>query len=58
MTQNSFLFVDEGLSMKAYVFLAGVVTIFPLWLFNNAVKNLELGSVGFLQYLRPSGIVC
>lgn len=41
---------SEGL----YIFLAGVVTVSPLWLFNNALKHLDLGTVGFLQYLAPS----
>lgn len=37
-----------------YVFCAGLVTITPLWLFNTAVKKLDLGTVGFLQFLAPS----
>lgn len=51
---QEFIFIQKSPMMMGYLFLAGMVTIFPLWLFNNAIKNLELGTLGFLQYLTPS----
>jgi chloramphenicol-sensitive protein RarD len=32
----------------------GVVTSFPLFCFNSAAKQLQLSTMGFLQYLAPS----
>ncbi len=53
-TNNQLAFLQLSPSTSFYVFCAGVVTITPLWLFNTAVKKLDLGTVGFLQFLAPS----
>lgn len=37
-----------------FLFFAGAITIAPLWFYNTAIKHLDLGTVGFLQYLAPS----
>ena len=52
--QNQLVILTLNLGSIFYVFCAGFVTITPLWLFNTAVKSLDLGTVGFLQFLAPS----
>ncbi len=47
-------FFNVSPSVSFYIFFAGIITVAPLWLFNNAVRHLDLGTVGFLQYIAPS----
>ncbi len=49
-----FEFAQMNLSMQVLCLLAGPVTIFPLILFNKAVKLIPYSSVGIIQYLAPS----
>lgn len=47
-------FTSAPLWEKAYVLLAGPVTVFPLFFFNKAVKLLPYSTLGLLQYLAPT----
>ncbi len=53
-TKGQLVFLQVSPKVVLYIFMAGVVTVSPLWLFNNAVRHLDLGTVGFLQYIAPS----
>ena len=53
-SRREFIFVTESIGMQFVLFLAGAITILPLWLYNNALKHLDLGTVGFLHYITPS----
>ncbi len=44
---------DPGTSLLLAV--AGPVTVFPLLLFSDGIRKLTLATVGFLQYLTPTG---
>lgn len=49
-----FVFSSLSWSQKVLAALAGPVTIFPLILFNRAVKLINYSTVGILQYLAPT----
>jgi chloramphenicol-sensitive protein RarD len=36
------------------LFLAGFVTLLPLWLFGVGARRISLSTLGFLQYLAPT----
>lgn len=50
------LYLGTGdLGRDALLVLAGVVTALPLLCFTSAARRLPLATLGFLQYLAPSG---
>jgi len=48
-------FVPASGEIRALLLGAGVVTALPLVWFSNAARRLRLGSLGFFQYLAPTG---
>jgi chloramphenicol-sensitive protein RarD len=53
---------DGGLSIAALppgklalVFLAGAITVAPLLWFNHGAKRLRLSTLGFIQFIAPTG---
>ena len=53
--QGTGAFLSVSLQMDGLLILAGVMTATPLVLFAQAVKTLRLSSVGFFQYIAPTG---
>ena len=53
-SQQEFFFFKSSALTQFLIFLCGIVTIIPLWLFNTAVKHIDLGTIGFFQFLAPS----
>ena len=51
---SSLLVLTSSHAHQFLVFLAGAVTIAPLWLFGYAIKKINLGTIGFLQFLAPT----
>lgn len=49
-----FAFPSLSLSEQFLAFLAGPITIFPLVLFNRAVKLIPYSTVGIIQFLAPT----
>ncbi|PWV64630.1 EamA family transporter RarD [Plasticicumulans acidivorans] len=49
----AFLLTDGG--QRAWIMSAGLITALPLLWFANAAKRLKLSTLGFFQYLAPSG---
>jgi chloramphenicol-sensitive protein RarD len=49
------IFLTQSTSLDVLIALAGVVTAVPLLLFVAATKRLRLATVGFLQYITPTG---
>jgi chloramphenicol-sensitive protein RarD len=49
------LFGTVSLTTDGLLALAGVVTAVPLLWFANAARRLRLSTLGFLQYIAPSG---
>lgn len=48
-------FISRGWGTSALLMLAGPVTAIPLVLFVAAARRLRLSTVGFIQYLAPTG---
>lgn len=48
-------FTHVGLGWQVLLMLAGPVTALPLLLFAAAAKRLRLATMGFIQYLAPTG---
>jgi chloramphenicol-sensitive protein RarD len=52
------LYNDNHFGQNVWITLllvgCGVVTSFPLFCFNSAVRQLRLSTIGFLQYIAPS----
>lgn len=48
-------FLDFSLARKFGLAFAGVLTVVPLFAFNEAVTRLPLTTMGILQYLAPTG---
>ncbi len=48
-------FGHVGLGMDALLILAGPVTVVPLLLFALAARRLRFSTIGFLQYIGPTG---
>jgi chloramphenicol-sensitive protein RarD len=48
-------FGTRGLTVSLLLTAAGPVTVFPLLLFADGIKKLTLATVGFLQYVTPTG---
>ena len=47
-------FFSMGFDMALMLFVAGLVTILPLWLFTEGNKRIPLSVNGFLQYISPT----
>ncbi|MEX0643798.1 MAG: EamA family transporter RarD [Parvularculaceae bacterium] len=48
-------FTTQGLGMDALLVFAGPVTVIPLVFFALAARRLRLSTIGFLQYIGPTG---
>lgn len=48
-------FLSSSLKLDLLITLSGVVTAVPLLLFAAAMKRLRLATIGFLQYIVPTG---
>ena len=53
--QGSLAFGAHGLSADFLLAFAGPVTVVPLVLFAMAARRLKMTTVGFLQYIAPTG---
>jgi len=53
--QGTGTFMRVSLQMDGMLVLAGVLTATPLVLFAVATKRLRLASIGFFQYIAPTG---
>ncbi|MEW6251917.1 MAG: EamA family transporter RarD [Planctomycetota bacterium] len=53
--QGASAFVSGDLRMDLLLILAGVITAMPLLWFTEAARRLRLTTMGFLQYLAPTG---
>lgn len=54
-SQGTLALGHHGASLDALLFLAGPVTVGPLVLFALAARRLTLTTIGFLQYIGPTG---
>jgi chloramphenicol-sensitive protein RarD len=52
---GSLTFGAESRTMDALLIFAGAVTALPLLWFTNSARRLRLATLGFLQYIAPSG---
>jgi chloramphenicol-sensitive protein RarD len=52
--KDDLAFVHLSLSLKILLSLCGFVTLIPLWAFGQALKTLDLSTMGFMQYIAPS----
>ena len=48
-------FIADGLPRSLLLMAAGIITALPLLWFANAARRLRLTTMGFLQYLAPTG---
>lgn len=55
MARGQAVFLRDSLSMDVLLLLAGVVTATPLLWFAEAARRVRLATLGFLQYLAPTG---
>jgi chloramphenicol-sensitive protein RarD len=55
MWHDRAVFLRDSLAMDVLLLLAGVVTAVPLLWFTEAARRLRLATMGFLQYLSPTG---
>ncbi len=56
-TQGPWFGLDlNGLALNATLFFAGPVTMLPLLCFAAAANRISMRSLGFLQYIGPSGM--
>lgn len=54
-SQGSLALGHHGSALDALLFFAGPVTVVPLTLFALAARRLTLTTIGFLQYIGPTG---
>jgi len=52
--KGSLHFSGFGPKVTVMLFLAGFVTLLPLWLFGVGARRISLSTLGFLQYLAPT----
>jgi chloramphenicol-sensitive protein RarD len=52
---GTFTFGPANISMSILLMTTGVVTAVPLFWFGHAARHLRLTTLGFLQYLAPTG---
>lgn len=55
MATDSAVFAARSLWMDGLLIFAGVITAIPLLWFTESARRLKLSTVGFLQYIAPSG---
>ena len=55
MSAGTAAFTARGLGMDALLVFAGPVTVIPLVFFALAARRLKLSTIGFLQYIGPTG---
>ncbi|UCF34944.1 MAG: EamA family transporter RarD [Phycisphaerales bacterium] len=55
MITGSAVFAARSLWMDGLLALAGVITATPLLWFTESARRLKLSTVGFLQYIAPTG---
>jgi len=55
MVSGRIVFLNASPPMDLLLMLAGVITATPLLLFTKAARRLRLATLGFLQYLSPTG---
>ena len=48
-------FATGGVGVTLLLVTAGPVTVVPLLMFNDGIRKLKLATVGFLQYMTPTG---
>jgi chloramphenicol-sensitive protein RarD len=53
--QGRLVFLHEAVRLDILLLAAGVITALPLIWFAEGAKRLRLATMGFLQYLAPSG---
>jgi chloramphenicol-sensitive protein RarD len=54
-TNGTLMFGQAGLSLSILLISTGIVTAVPLFWFGYATRHLRLITIGFLQYLAPTG---
>lgn len=54
-TNGSLMFGHAGLQLSILLMTTGIVTAVPLLWFGHAARHLPLTTIGFLQYLAPTG---
>ncbi len=54
-TRGTLLFGAEHMKLSAILVTSGIVTGLPLLWFGHAARYLRLTTIGFLQYLAPTG---
>jgi chloramphenicol-sensitive protein RarD len=54
-TRGTLMFGRADLSLSILLISTGIVTAVPLFWFGYAARHLDLTTIGFLQYLAPSG---
>jgi chloramphenicol-sensitive protein RarD len=55
MAHGHAVFLRDSLRVDVLLLLAGIVTATPLLWFTEAARRLRLATLGFLQYLSPTG---
>jgi chloramphenicol-sensitive protein RarD len=55
MAHGQAVFLRVSLRMDVLLLAAGVVTAVPLLWFTKAARRLRLATLGFIQYLSPTG---
>lgn len=55
MNAGTAAFLHQGTAMDILLLLAGPVTVIPLVFFALAARRLRLSTLGFLQYIGPTG---
>lgn len=53
-SSGNLVFVELELKQQLLLSLCGFVTLIPLWAFGQALKTLDLSTMGFMQYIAPS----
>lgn len=51
---NESAFITQNSYISIMLFLAGIITVLPLLMFNGAATRMKLTTLGFFQYIGPS----
>ena len=54
-TRGALVFGPRQLRLSGFIISSGIITGLPLVWFGHAARHLRLTTIGFLQYLAPSG---
>ncbi len=54
-SQGKALFLSGDMGLDILLMLAGPITVIPLLLFSFAARRLTLSTIGFLQFIGPTG---